>query len=391
MSKVFIEESTLTAIGDAIRGKTGGTELIAVPNMANEISNITTGDLSREDFIPDSALVFSGDCNRRFSYSGWNWFLNMYSNLISTQSLLDCSYMFFLNTTIEEIPFDFNWEETFTTYSYQPAMNMFNNNYKLKKIGKLINWYPSSTNNVFRGCYRLRELPELVNPNWSRMQTYQYSNGSAMFGECYSLRKIPDIWLKNMYGIQSSTQCFLKGTFSSCFCLDEIIGLNPQTGNLTTNAFDSSSSGTFFQCSRVKDVIFATQDDGTPYTVNWKAQTIDLASAVGWASSTGAILNYNSGITADKEVKDETTYATLKNDADWFTVDVAYSRYNHNSAVNTINSLPDTSAYLAANGGTNTIKFKGESGSATDGGAINTLTAEEIAVATAKGWTVSLV
>ena len=53
--------------------------------------------------------------------------------------------------------------------------------------------------------------------------------------------------------------------------------------------------------------------------------------------------------------------------------------------------MPDTSAYLAANGGTNTIKFKGESGSATDGGAINTLTAEEIAVATAKGWTVSLV
>jgi hypothetical protein len=66
-----------------------------------------------------------------------------------------------------------------------------------------------------------------------------------------------------------------------------------------------------------------------------------------------------------------------------------YSRYNHDSAVNTINSLPDTSAYLATAGGTNTIKFKGNAGSKTDGGAINTLTAEEIAVATAKGWTVS--
>ena len=38
-----------------------------------------------------------------------------------------------------------------------------------------------------------------------------------------------------------------------------------------------------------------------------------------------------------------------------------------------------------------TIKFRGEAGSATDGGAINTLTEEEIAVATAKGWTVTLV
>ena len=36
------------------------------------------------------------------------------------------------------------------------------------------------------------------------------------------------------------------------------------------------------------------------------------------------------------------------------------------------------------------INFKGASGSATDGGAIDNLTEEEIAVATAKGWTVSI-
>ena len=81
----------------------------------------------------------------------------------------------------------------------------------------------------------------------------------------------------------------------------------------------------------------------------------------------------------------------LKNDSDWFTTNVAYRRYNHDSAVATINSLPDTSAYLASASGTNTIKFNGAAGSATDGGAINTLTEEEIAVATAKGWTVTLV
>ena len=93
----------------------------------------------------------------------------------------------------------------------------------------------------------------------------------------------------------------------------------------------------------------------------------------------------------DKEVTDDATYQALKNDPDWFTCKVEYNRYNHDSAVETINSLPDTSAYLAANGGTNIIKFKGAAGSATDGGAINTLTEAEIAVAAAKGWTVSLV
>ena len=99
----------------------------------------------------------------------------------------------------------------------------------------------------------------------------------------------------------------------------------------------------------------------------------------------------DSGITADKKVTDDVSYQALKNDPDWYTTDIAYSRFNHDSAVRTINSLPDTSAYLATAGGTNTIKFKGEAGSATDGGAINTMTEEEIAVATAKGWTVSLV
>jgi hypothetical protein len=65
------------------------------------------------------------------------------------------------------------------------------------------------------------------------------------------------------------------------------------------------------------------------------------------------------------------------------------SVYNHDSAIETINSLPDTSAFLAEKGGTNTIKFKSDQGANTEGGAIGNLTAEEIAVAAAKGWTVA--
>lgn len=44
MSKVFIEETSLTAIGDAIRAKTGSTELLSVPSgMVDAIASITTG------------------------------------------------------------------------------------------------------------------------------------------------------------------------------------------------------------------------------------------------------------------------------------------------------------------------------------------------------------
>ena len=109
-----------------------------------------------------------------------------------------------------------------------------------------------------------------------------------------------------------------------------------------------------------------------------------MSAYVGYVQNIKYILDYNSGITADKEVKDAATYQALKNDADWWSKDINYSRYNHTSAVNTINSLPITT------GTGNTIKFKGACGALTDGGAINTLTEEEIAVAAAKGWTITI-
>lgn len=48
MAKVFIEESTLTAIGDAIREKEGSTELVPVNDMASRISAIPNGGLGIE-------------------------------------------------------------------------------------------------------------------------------------------------------------------------------------------------------------------------------------------------------------------------------------------------------------------------------------------------------
>ena len=172
--------------------------------------------------------------------------------------------------------------------------------------------------------------------------------------------------------------------FCVCYNLDEVIDLpvNYRDKGITANFFNY----TFYTCSRLKNMTFAVQEDGTPYIAKWGSQVIDLSSVIGYALTLNNICDFNSGITADKEVKDDATYQALKNDPDWFTCNVAYSRYNHDSAVATINSLPDTSAY-----GTNTIKFKGASGELTDGGAINTLTEEEIAVATAKGWTVTFV
>ena len=249
-------------------------------------------------------------------------------------------------------------------------------------------------NNLFYDCYRLRNIPDNFASSWSWNSLEEFTsayggNQSNMFGYCYSLRSIPMNIIKSGNPYANHNYSYFYNGFNYCYVVDELINLPiPYTkATWTSNAFNK----TFDFCYRLKNLTFALQDNGSPFIVKWKSQIIDLSNYVGYSSDSDRCTDYNSGITADKEVTDDTTYQALKDDPDWFTTNVAYSRYNHDSAVETINSLPDTSAYLAEKGGTNTIKFKGASGSATDSGAINTLTEEEIAVATARGWTVTLV
>lgn len=51
MSKVFIEESTLTSICDAVRAKNGTSEPIGVSDIATEISNITGGGSGDSELV----------------------------------------------------------------------------------------------------------------------------------------------------------------------------------------------------------------------------------------------------------------------------------------------------------------------------------------------------
>ena len=139
----------------------------------------------------------------------------------------------------------------------------------------------------------------------------------------------------------------------------------------------------FSYCFRLKELTFR---GGEITKTDYKGSILDLSNYVGYQKeNTNYLTQY--GFTNDTRVIDDETYQALKDHPDYWTSLMPYSRYNHNSAVNTLNSLPDCSSLKVSN----TIKFRGEAGSATDGGAINTLTEEEIAVATAKGWTVSLV
>ena len=294
----------------------------------------------------------------------------------------NASSMFYGSDYIKSLDFDIIFDDS---RSYISTNSMFATCMNLENIRKIVNLKGREMNSMFEGCNKLRYLPQFENFS---VYDYAYSDLSNLFHNCCSLRSIPEEFLKKLSitvsGAYSSYSLGYSG-FNNCQSLDEIKGINIRRRNITDNLF----SNTFDYCSRVKNIIFAKEDNGSPYTATWKNQYINLASNIGYGSKEGYIIGYNSGITSDKKVIDDTTYQALKNDPDWYTLKKEYSRYNHDSAVATINSLPDTSAYIAEKGGTNTIRFMGNAGSATDGGAINTLTEEEIAVATAKGWTVT--
>jgi hypothetical protein len=368
----FIEGTITVSLYDA-----DGNILACIP--VEVLNTMTPGQMAEEmhnmiDPPNGAELLITGDCGYRFAKNGWNWFINKYKDIIAVSDITNMSQMFYQSGELVDIPFAINF--------YGDSIETFSGCKKLENIGDFVDCTFKQTRDMFTDCYMLRHLPNMINFKVEPSSNYC----RTMFSGCYSLREIPEEFMKafNTGTWSGYLGHPLNNTFNMCNVLDEVKGLPIGTGSTTSNIFRN----TFYHCARLKNAIFMTQEDGTPYTAKWSSQTIDLSSNVGYFNDASWVTKYNTGITADKKVTDDATYQALKNDPDWYTENIAYSRYNHDSAVATINSLPDTSA---TSNGTNIIKFKGESGSATDGGAINTLTEEEIAVATAKGWTVQLV
>lgn len=325
-------------------------------------------------------IVLSGDQSYGCAGALSSNYIKLFGDTITTNAITNANNMF-SKTTLDEIPFTINMDNS----TYRDMTRMFSEAKELKELPEIINAYPSNLSYLLYGITSLTEIPEgwVSTWNWSRLQTYTSASMSRCVSNCPSLRRVAPDFLANLWGIQTSTSSVsYYNSFNGCYVLDEIRGIAVHQGQLTTNAMSLFCSS----ASRLKAMTFATNEDGTPKTANWKNQTLDLSSNVGWALVAAHILqnSQHHGIAGDKKVTDDATYQALKNDPDWWTDDMAYSRYNHDSAVETINSLPDCSA----SGGTNTIKFRGVAGAKTDGGAINTLTEEEIAVATAKGWIV---
>lgn len=306
--------------------------------------NIITGTMDNSLIPTETLLKFTGDLSY-FDYNGRmdKWF-KTYKNLLSFDDATDAQNMFY-SSTLTEIP-------AITFNGASSAMGMFMQCYNLttfptlatKKSGK----ETLDCVNMFNNCKKLVELPNntyfsSVFATGAFAGTYSFM---GMFQNCLALTKLSDLSIfdRKIRAKQYSTdtnQGNYMNLFSNCQSLQELSNFPLRNSGDTYDV--NMFSETFYKTYSLRKLTFSATG-----SFSWSNQVIDLSTA-GYSNS------------------------------------VADSVYNHNSAVETLNSLPTVS------GSSNYIKFKNGAGSATSGGSISNLTSEEIAVATAKGWTVSLV
>ena len=278
MSKVFIEESTLSSIGNAIRQKTGKSELISPGNMPTEIASITTGgggtggdeklkqildgtfsgEYIDNDITTFKDYAFSGikkitkiDCPNATKLP--NGFARECSDLIevnlpkaidgshSAYAFYNCNKLKTLNLPLLEKASIY----TFSNYGLEninlPALiscdsDSFNNCTKLKSINVLL--LDTIGSGAFQYCSNLTEIT---------LPSLRYTNGGLTFQYCSKLKKVDLPKFGDITGITSDYDKgrygqIMVNMFAYCKLLDTLILRNSSRivslGN--TNAFTST-------------------------------------------------------------------------------------------------------------------------------------------------------
>lgn len=386
MANVIINDQYLTDIASAIREKNGTENTYKPRKMAAAILELDTSGGGGSTGAGELKLSNLAYINYK------NAFVDMLARnpdlVVKFRNVTNFDYAFgSMESTITDLsPYPViyrNSEELYTSMNaafagYQIVTLMDITKDEVESTAPI---YCTDMKLAFQNAQSLTTIPE----SWVGVFDYsQCGRADRMFDSCTHLRTIPKKYLKDIIPQTTSTQSqFYYRAFRYCYCLDEVRRLPASYGeniSMSSNMF----SDTFTGCNRLKSITF-DMPEKVPVIAYWTNQTIQLGSGYNIGYSSDSLSDYY-GMPAESEVTDEASYQALKDTADWWTRNVNYSRYNHDSAVETINSLPDTTD---ANG-RNTIIFEALSGTLTDGGAVGNLTEEEIAVATAKGWTVSL-
>ena len=377
MADYLIKDTTLTNIADAIRQKKSSTDTYTPAEMATAISSIETGGGGGE--LTEEDLTFTDDL-QYFNYYG-----RMSKIIKKCGSKMKFNRVRKFNSAFEgNDPLNSDFSNWTIDLSRCDLTECFSNQGSITAFPKLQGTV-TCLHNFFLGNSYRESIPDDLFSADTEFICKQYDhNYMGVFANCEKLKKVP-LWFKNMtftvdkdfnYSPYSS---FYYTTFDSCYDLKEItLPIFPAPAKLRDTCFIS----TFYNVHSMRKFIFAPPPVGNE-AVLWTHQTINLAD-----NNCG----YYPNASGSKVIYDDETYNLYKNDPDARAQTLEYSFYNHDSALETIKSLPYAQFVdIPDSELQNVIKFYGKSGEKTDGGAINTLTTAEIAIATNKNWTVSYV
>ena len=322
---------------------------------------------------------------------------------------------------------------------------MFYNNSKVGDLSNItIKLYESvSIQGAFGNCINLRKLPNFV----TTVGTFNSNQYFGAFENCYKLEQeefnkfmkldfsnTPQSYAcQNNYNLKHIDLTQAVNGFipwgEIYWSFQRLIGSEPNLRTIKLPAWNPKQDSKPFEASSyyfdtwdgmtmLDSIIFSTEENGVATKAKIKNGLIYIKNNYGCGSTMTGLMSYpDEPLTKDDNVFKDITgstctverikagYERVKNRPNWCSVydySMSYqgktiypriltSRFNHKSMVDLINTLPDTSEYIAAKGGTNTLKLCRYMGDLTDEGGTSNLTEEEIAVATAKGWTVTFV
>lgn len=415
MSKIFIQPETLSAIGNAIRDKAGTTDMISPGNMPQAIMDIPSGGgggdpiavtLNAEPcelagaggkFIMDNRnkldITVSSAGNYGNTFSANDFFA--YNDSVSKSNFTYLKFSYY-RTDTQKMLLGYVFRNCGTKYMHPFEYINTNTSYPSDSI-KIAGDNPYG--GFFEGCCCLT----LVHPIKGKNPFSEDLNAYAFFQNFMGDFIDPEF----VYEVTRKSNNPNGYMFSNCYRLKEITNIsclwvNEDFSTARNGMFDDA----FNFCTRCERLTFHTNEDGTPEVTPLNNTTINLTNRFGWGDSmsyntydfvglqNGKYGNPYNAVSNSNKVNDIDSYNAHKDDYYYWAYSPEWSRYNHDRAVETINSLPDTLTgcrRVASLGAdytpNNIIKFLGASGSGY-GKAISDLTEAEIAVATAKGWQV---
>ena len=420
MGNVLVNDSSLTAIGNAIREKNESTTKYKPSEMAQAILDIKSG--GRYPVITIDELTLSGPMYQLNLEGRLSPFFNKYFDYITFGDATNFNYMhetghgleraktpclatheFIDCENLKEVVITDTDTNKYLGSGNTEIIGVFSDCISLEKIVP-----PTSTNiwvfdiigqDLFRECHMLSDLGS----NWNlKITTLNNYTQSYTFYNCYSLKTIPD---KLLIGL--ATGNYQNGQYNN--------------GSASSDAYTHKYDHTFDGCLSLRKLDLSYKDwytNGSSKHINnelfvdsfnrlamldtFKFTTHTLAEGYYYCTQSGFTIDLtNVGYCADEAdatvleglygtpVTTKEEYDAQKNNENWWSTNPEYSRFNLNSFKTAIQYLP-----RMKNGATATIKFKSGLGSGTDVGGITTDGANVsslLSYATEYGWTVALV